>query len=234
MKQYLTVQILIGLPGVGKSSYARKMKTINDRVKIINRDEIRCDIIAVMAAKEKGLLDRTNPGTTLAHFSYEKEFEEFVKEHKNIENLDDAVDAYERILLRTTIKRNRATTNPKKNFVILDGCHTKWSALKTLIDFIRSYEEVYLEVYMIGDDRSKCEIEVNDKKQNDYSDFCRSGDHSTIPREVLERKRMEYKELLTNHLRELKKLIDYGAMNCIDVDFIVPLEELKGHPSIHF
>lgn len=232
MKRYLTVQILVGLPGVGKSHYAHLTQTINNRVKIINRDEIRCDLIARMAAESKGMLDKTDPGAALAH-SNDKVFETFIKNNREIKDLDDMVTSYEHMLMRTAIKRMKPATS-QKNFLIMDGCHTKWKDLKDLIDILKKIPEVYLEVYFFGDDRTQSSLEVNNKKEGDYSDYCRCGVHSAIPKSIFERKRAEYKELLTNHLKEIKSLIDYGAMDCIDIDTIVPLTEIEGHPSIHF
>lgn len=225
MKQNLTVQILIGLPGVGKSHHAQFMKLSNNRVKVINRDEIRCDTIAFKAAEAALKANRTDPAATLA--DEDKEFEKFVKEHKEIKGLDGEVDEYERKLFQITMKRLRSRSNPRINFIIFDGCHTKWKSLEELISCIKKYPEVYLEVYIFGDDKSSSEIPLNNKKENDYSDYQRWGFHNSIPEEVFERKRKELKDLLDNHLKELQMLTDYQCMEFIETGIVFPLSEYE-------
>lgn len=225
MKQNLTVQILIGVPGVGKSHHAQFMKLSNNRVKVINRDEIRCDTIAFKAAEAAMKANRTDPAAALA--DEDKEFEKFVETHKDIKGLHEEVDEYERKLFQITMKRLRSRSNPRINFIIFDGCHTQWNVLEELIQTIKKYPEVYLEVFIFGDEKSPSEIPTNDKKEGDYTDYQRWGYHNAIPKEVLERKRKELKDLLDNHLKELQMLTDYQCMKVIETDFVFPLSEYE-------
>lgn len=197
MRQNLTVQILIGLPGTGKTNYSMFLKQTSSRVSVITRDIIRCEVIWSSLYEGENKADNE---------AFEQHFEELVQKYK-VPNLDLKVDKEER--LDITRKLRKLNSRPSKtSLIILDGCHTKWDCLERLLKCIRKFINVYIEVMFFGDYDSECHHSTNFKPEGDYSDYNNACCHSSVPICVLQRKRDELKELMTNHMDEIEELSD--------------------------
>lgn len=199
MRQTLTTQILIGLPGTGKSSYAMFMQQMNSRVSVITRDIIRCEVLWYTIYE--GDEDKQDLSV------FEEHFEDLVKECR-VPNMDLKIDKEERLAIERKIRKNNAKSNPKYNLIILDGCHTKWECIQRLLNTIRKFKNVYIELVFFGDYDSECHHKLTLKPEGDYSDYKNNFQHDAIPIPVLQRKRDELRDLFQNHMDELKNLSD--------------------------
>lgn len=199
MRQNLTVQILMGLPGTGKSSYAMFMRQMNPRVTVITRDVIRCEVL--WYSMYEGNEDKTDLSV------FEKHFEELLKECR-VPNLDLKIDKEERLAVERKIRKLNSKPNPKYNLIILDGCHTKWECIQRLLKVIRKFKNTYIELIFFGNYESECHHKLTLKPEGDYTDYKNTFQHTSIPIRVLQRKREEFKDIFQNHMDELKQMSD--------------------------
>lgn len=162
--------IMMGIPGVGKTTFAKRLVATLPESTIIRRDEIRFELLQEL--KQQG-----EPCT----------------------NLDRRVDDVEgdRVIDEIYTKQHK--------YVILDGCHTNFRSTLYLLAKIKLRDaDTTLTVICVGDEFSKSCHSVNQKKEDDYSDFKDDGTFEFIPQAVIERKREELSISLTENFAELR------------------------------
>lgn len=180
-KQAATFFIMIGIPGVGKTSFSKSMFEESPwgtlKAELVSRDEIRCNLIWE-ARKSQDISNQ-------------------------LLNLDKEVDRLEIASIEKHLEKRQ------EKIVILDGCHTQFFHLLNIIDTIKKLSpDSLVNLFFIGDENSKCYHKLSEHKEGEYSDYNLqsegSSQHDTIPKEVLTRKRKELKELITYFTKALR------------------------------
>ena len=173
--------LLCGLPGTGKSTLAEKIKNsyTPDEALIINRDKIRVSILWEIRKEEK------------------KDQEKILK------NLDNVVT--ERIIdiINTTVSKQKYWG------IIIDGCHTDWKIMSTMLFCLERFENTIINIYIVGTYESGCKYTLSNKKEGDYSDYKTDASHQSIPLCVFERKRKEMRKLLNVYLAHIYNYADF-------------------------
>ena len=177
-QSFFQVYVLIGLPGTGKTTLANMLYKEANRISqggavLVNRDALRCD-----ALWETRKMPEDAKSWALAH-------------------MDIVVDAKEESECQAALWKEA-----NKRILILDGCHTNLKSLLKLIGWIRLQASMNaigrIKIYpiFVGDENSECMHTLTDKQEGDYSDFTDTkGTHSSLPRQVFEKKREELHQL---------------------------------------
>lgn len=180
--------ITCGLPGTGKTTFCEKIKNYypeNEAI-ILSRDYIRGNILWQIRKKSK-------------------------EEQKTvIENLDFKVTE-ELVQIITSIREEYEEFQYKA--IIIDGCHTNWKTLTSIIlaiGDIKNKCNIYLCI--IGDNLSQCCHNVTYKEEGDYSDYKEDFTHDSVPECVIKKKRNEMELLLTKYLEFISYYVDAICM----------------------
>lgn len=171
--------IFVGLPGTGKTTRAKEIaEQLEGTHLIISRDIVRCDLI----------------------WEYRKLDQK--EKDKKMSFLDEAVSEQIRIKILNNYE--------KYDNILIDGCHTNAICLLDLIIFIRKLNDCASVIYLvfIGDEFSKCNHVITNKKEGDYSDYNEDKTHFAIPKEVFFRKREELTELFTKFFNIIRHSVD--------------------------
>lgn len=177
-----TFYITCGLPGTGKTTFCDKIKSYysENEAIILSRDKIRGHIL----------------------WNIRKMKEE---EKKLIVNdLDNKV----------TEELIRILKNFQENFeykaIIIDGCHTFWKTLLTLILSIADFKNnCIICLCIIGDENSQCCHNITHKNEGDYSDYKEDFTHDSVPECVIKKKKVELENLLEKYLEFISYYVDY-------------------------
>lgn len=188
----ITVWIMVGIPGTGKTTISEMMKNAYPpyRCKVISRDETRTDILI--------------------------DLERLPEDERKIR-----LKAMDTLTTRGVMERVRFFLDDPGRLcsLIIDGCHTHWLTLLEMIDCVARYgNKVLINLLILGDPESTCCHAVSPKEEGDYSDYGPHGTHQNIPIVVLERKRKEMADLLTNHMEQIIPKVDeiYCILDCFD------------------
>lgn len=188
----ITVWVLVGVPGTGKTTIAHQMMNAYPpfRCRAVSRDEARTDLLIEF--------ESLNETERLLHIK--------------------SMDA---LVTRRVNERIRAMLdNPGRLCaLIVDGCHTDYNVLSQVLNCLETYgSKVLIHLLMLGDPDSVCCHAVSPNQEGDYSDYGPHGTHQNVPLVVLERKRKEMADLLTNHMKEILMRVDevYCIYDCFD------------------
>lgn len=177
----VTFYVLCGLPGTGKSTFAEKIKNsyCKGEAIILSRDVIRTNLLWEIRKEPKEI------------------------QQKTIHKLD-------KLVTEKMIDKINYTVRKQKYWgIIIDGCHTEWKTLSFILFCLESFENSIINLYIIGNEESKCAYHVTNKKEGDYSDYKSDFSHDAIPLCVVERKRKEMKKLLNNYLVHVYSYTDF-------------------------
>lgn len=166
--------ILIGLPGVGKTSFCRILedyfKSISE-TRVIERDQIRCDLI------------------------WEKRKDEDLA--KIIPDLDPQVNKVELMLVKNAVDDNQTVILDGCHSEI-------FHLLNIIRTIKNKNPESNVSLIFLGDENSRCFHSLSDNSEGDYSDYEPDFSHTSIPKVVLDRKRKELKGLIEHFTKGLK------------------------------
>lgn len=176
------VWITCGLPGVGKSAFAKRIFEAYPPLtcRLISRDVVRTDLIWE---------DRKGDSSTSS---------------KAKQNLDQRVSDAVLANIQRALEEQPAA-------LIIDGCHVEYYCLLHLVQFLHTYgDKVLTNLIIMGDERSWSNHTLSDKEEGDYSDFGPQGKHTALPLKVFEKKQKQFFELLrTSKFQEIKHYLDY-------------------------
>jgi adenylate kinase family enzyme len=180
--------ITLGLPGVGKTTFCELLRAScpPGTVKVINRDEIRASLI----------------------WEFRKLPPEAQAEEKA--EIDDRVT--ERVINRFS---EILHDEPSISVIILDGCHTYYPCLYSLLEAIHGSCGMLnlsfaIHLCMLGSPLSQSAHKLSDKKRDDYSDYRAGGYHTSVPKEVFKMKRIQYFNLICQEtFQKVTELCDY-------------------------
>lgn len=182
------ILIFVGLPGTGKTTFA---KYCFDCLKSKNREK---ELYIITRDKIRCHLLNNPPNDP----NWKK-------------NLDEFVDRVELFYLTAAMFVHYFNYKT----IILDGCHTNYEKLKTLLEKLnemnygeKGYRAYKIQIMLFGNQNTTCGYKISDKDEGDYTDYdLQTYEHSTIPQKVIERKRAELKELY-EHMDTIKSLVD--------------------------
>lgn len=174
--------VLCGLPGTGKSTFASYIEDSypHDHCKIIERDTARMDLL----------------------WDSRKDTVDWKEKHQA--PLDD-------LTTELSIERMRnAYYEYKYHGIVIDGCHTEWRTLKKILDVLSGFSQATVNLVIVGSSSSKCMHNLSDRKTDDYGDYIFGTSlHTSLPKEVFEKKQLQMKELCTeDHFKQLGELCD--------------------------
>lgn len=168
--------IFIGLPGVGKSTLAKRMRDCLRRDKkktyIIERDKIRTNLLW--------------------------DIRKAADISKQILHLDEKVNTEEINSISFYFDTMGA------DHVIFDGCHTSIPHLTNLLNFLKA-KKIKTQIIFVGDENSQCRHKLSNHSEGDYSDYGEHGEHNTVPKEILEKKKKELKQIFV----DFHQIFDY-------------------------
>ena len=186
----LYVFIMVGLPGIGKTTFAEYIKEScpAGQAVIISRDEMR--------DKELWESRKLPPDE-----------QKVIRSTLDFKVTLDCLDQYEEEL---TVQRHRV--------IIFDGCHTNHKDLVELLLYIREAAEdrfkgnLFISLVMIGLPDSKTNIRLNNTRPEDYVDYKnRRGIHDSVPKKVFLTKKAQFRELLkTKNLDKVLRICDFA------------------------
>lgn len=180
--------ITLGLPGVGKTTFCELLRASHPpgTCKVISRDEIRMGIIWEIR--------KLSPEAQQA----EKD------------EIDDRVT--ERVINHIS---EILANEPSVSSIILDGCHTYFPCLYSILEAIHGACGCHnlpfaIHLCMIGSPLSSSVRHLSNKKKDDYSDYTCGGYHTAVPKEVFKLKRIQYFNLICQEtFQKVTELCDY-------------------------